>query len=400
MARKNGTPYQTFHRTSLGEMALGDSLQVLDGMKKGSVDLIMTSPPFGLVRKKAYGNVDADAYLGWFRPFAEQFKRVLKETGSLVIDIGGAWNEGLPTRHLYHFKLLIMLCEEFGFHLAQDFYWWNPSKLPSPAEWVTVRRLRVKDAINTVWWLSPSPWPKASNRRVLQPYSPSMRVLLERGYKAMKRPSGHDISDKFAIDNGAAIPPNLIAIPNTESNSFYLRYCKERGIKAHPARYPAELPEFFVRMLTDIGDKVVDPFAGSCVTGEVCERLKRKWVCVELLEDYLKGALGRFEKESLEAERPSIKSKIDDEGNYYRISRPGVLWNGPSGEPLPEDGGRKRAAKAVKANGANGKHINGNGHAAMMKPKGRAPKMKAPLPVGLDPRDEPIIRALARSRKA
>jgi site-specific DNA-methyltransferase (cytosine-N4-specific) len=162
----------------------------------------------------------------------------------MVIDIGGAWNQGQPTRHLYHFKLLIMLCEEYGFHLAQDFYWWNPSKLPTPAEWVTVRRVRVKDAINTVWWLSKTPWPKGSNRRVLQPYSPSMRELLEKGYKAKKRPSGHDISEKFSIDNGAAIPPNLIAAPNTESNSQYLRYCKDHNIKPHPARYPAELPEF------------------------------------------------------------------------------------------------------------------------------------------------------------
>ena len=254
----------------------------------------MTSPPFGLVRKKDYGNVEASEYVEWFQPVRRTFKRVLKDNGSLVIDIGGAWMKGTPDAHLYHFKLLIMLCEEFGFHLAQDFYWWNPSKLPTPAEWVTVRRMRVKDAINTVWWLSKTPWPKASNRRVLQPYSPSMRELLERGYKAKKRPSGHDISDKFSIDNGAAIPPNLIAIPNTESNSFYLRYCEENGFKPHPARFPADLPEYFIRMLTDPGDLVVDPFAGSCVTGEVSERLQREWECIELSAGVLRGCPWTF----------------------------------------------------------------------------------------------------------
>ena len=251
---------KVFHKTALGRIVNGDSLDVLATYADKTVDLIMTSPPFGLVRKKDYGNVEAHEYVEWFRPFGEQFKRVLKDNGSLVIDIGGAWMKGTPTRSLYHFKLLILLCEEFGFHLAQDFYWWNPSKLPTPAEWVTVRRVRVKDAINTVWWLSKTPWPKASNRRVLQPYSPSMRDLLEKGYRAKKRPSGHDISKNFSIDNGAAIPPNLIAIPNTESNSFYLRYCEEHGFKPHPARYPAELPEYFIRMLTDPGDVVVDPF--------------------------------------------------------------------------------------------------------------------------------------------
>jgi site-specific DNA-methyltransferase (cytosine-N4-specific) len=333
-------PVRLYHQTSLGKMILGDALDVVAGIEDNSVDLIMTSPPFGLVRKKEYGNVPADEYVDWFRPFAEQFKRILKDTGSLVIDIGGAWNAGLPTRHLYHFKLLVALCEDYGFHLAQDFYWWNPSKLPTPAEWVTVRRIRVKDAINCVWWLSKTPWPKASNRRVLQPYSESMRVLLKNGYVAKKRPSGHDISEKFSIDNGAAIPPNILAIPNTESNSFYLRYCKEHDLRPHPARYPAELPEYFIRMLTDERDLVIDPFAGSCVTGEVCERLNRKWICVELIEEYLEGALGRFQK-------PSQTGKTSaNDANYYRVFRPGLLWNEIINAPLPKDGGKTRLIKS------------------------------------------------------
>lgn len=335
--------YESFHRTIYGEIVLGDSLNVLKGRPDNSVDLVMTSPPFGLVRKKEYGNVHADEYCDWFRPFAEQLYRVLRDTGSLVIDIGGAWNEGIPTRHLYHFKLLIMLCEEYGFHLAEEFYWWNPSKLPTPAEWVTVRRIRVKDAVNTVWWLSKTPWPKASNHRVLQPYSPSMLDLLERGYKAKKRPSGHDISEKFSTNNGAAIPPNLLGIPNTESNSYYIRYCQDNNLPIHPARYPAELPEYFIRMLTDQGDEVVDPFAGSCITGEVCERLERRWQCIEMSEEYLKGALGRFERGVYE--KPVSNPK--DEKNYYRVPRPGILWNGHEGDRLPEDGGKKRRAKNV-----------------------------------------------------
>src|SRR5207248_9319922 len=134
--------------------------------------------------------------------------------------------------------------------LAKEFFWWNPARLPTPAEWVTVRRIRVKDAINCVWWLGKSPWPKASNRRVPSPYSDSMRDLLKNGYDAKLRPSGHDISTKFNKDNGAAIPPNLIAIAHTDSNSKYLRYCIANKIKPNPARFPSELPEFFIRMLT------------------------------------------------------------------------------------------------------------------------------------------------------
>lgn len=336
--------FTTFRETSLGKIIQGDSREVLASYTDESVDLIMTSPPFGLVRKKDYGNVEADEYVDWFKSFAAEFHRVLKDSGSLVIDIGGAWNKGYPTRNLYHFKLLIMLCEELAFHLAQEFYWWNPSKLPTPAEWVTVRRIRVKDAVNTVWWLSKTPWPKASNRRVLQPYSPSMQDLLTKGYRAKKRPSGHDISSKFSIDNGAAIPPNLIAIPNTESNSFYLRYCEEHGHKPHPARYPADLPEYFVRMLTEPDDMVIDPFAGSCVTGEVCERNRRRWVCIELVREYCEAALGRFVRDPRETTKPAANP--DDPSNYYRVPRPGILWNRDADPPLCEDGGKQRPVPA------------------------------------------------------
>ena len=324
-----------FYETPSGSIVQGDSLAVVPGrLQADSVDLVMTSPPFGLVHKKEYGNVAAHDYLDWFKPFGAEFHRILKDTGSLVIDIGGAWIRGQPTRSLYHFELMIMLCREFGFHLAQEFYWWNPSKLPSPAEWVTVRRIRTKDAVNCVWWLSKSPWPKASNRRVLTPYSDSMNDLFRNGYHAALRPSGHDISDKFGRNNGAAIPPNLLAIPNTDSNSTYLQHCKQRGIKPHPARFPSALPEFFMRMLTDVGDMVVDPFAGSCVTGEVAEKLQRRWLCIELDAEYLEGAIGRF---------PVTKqNRKEGERSAYKISHPASLWDGIDDEPLPADGGQER----------------------------------------------------------
>lgn len=310
----------------------------MESMDDSSVNLIMTSPPFGLVRKKEYGNIDAPDYVNWFKRFASHFHRILKDNGSLVIDIGGAWNPGVPTRSLYHFKLVVMLCEELGFHLAQEFYWWNPAKLPTPAEWVTVRRIRVKDAINTVWWLSKTPFPKASNRRVLQPYSASMKSLLKNGYDARLRPSGHDISEKFSNDNGAAIPPNLLAISNTESNSPYMKLCKENNIKPHPARFPSDLPEYFIRMLTDPGDLIYDPFGGSCVTGEVAERLNRKWLCSEMEEEYIKGAVLRFGEESKSFKRNKAPS--------FTIHGPSALWNGvDSNDVLLEDGGKTRTKK-------------------------------------------------------
>jgi len=340
---------KVFHETARGRILLGDSLGMFrDEIEPGAVDLIMTSPPFGLVRKKDYGNADAHDYLEWFRPFAAAFHKALKPQGSLVIDIGGAWISGQPTRSLYHYELLIMLCKEFGFHLAQEFFWWNPARLPTPAEWVTVRRIRVKDAVNCIWWLSPTPWPKASNRRVLQPYSESMKLLLAKGYKPMLRPSGHDISDCFGTDNGAAIPPNLISLAHTESNSAYIRYCRDNSIVPHPARFPVEIPEFFIRMLTEAGDLVVDPFCGSCATGEAAERTRREWICCDLVEGYLKGALGRFQRGKVEKYSAAKSGKPNGEDSY-RAVKPGLLWNGvEDDEPLAADGGAKRAVRGKR----------------------------------------------------
>jgi len=320
--------------TRLGRVYCGDSAALIPStLKPESVDLIMTSPPFGLVRKKSYGNEDADRYLKWFEQFAIQFARVLKPSGSLVIDIGGAWNRGTPTRSLYQYELLIMLCRDHGFYLAQEFFWWNPAKLPAPAEWVNVRRVRVKDAVDCIWWLSKTPFPKASNRRVLQPYSSSMLNLLENGYTPGLRPSGHDISHRFRRNNGGAIPPNLIALANTESNSSYQRYCKARGLPIHPARFPAAIPAFFIKMLTDPGYLVIDPFAGSCVTGYAAELLRRRWICYELEPRYVEGARIRFQD--------SNQLPILNRSEPYSIPPPNLSVD-DSDAPLIENGGTRR----------------------------------------------------------
>lgn len=293
MAGISAVPY---YQLQYGAAFLGDSLTLLASLPDKSINLILTSPPFALTRKKEYGNENADEYIDWFFNFAIQFKRILTDDGSLVIDLGGAYLPGHPVRSIYQFELLVRLCKELGFYLAQDFYHYNPSRLPTPAEWVTVRRIRVKDAVNVVWWLSATKYPKASNRNILKPYSESMKQLLKNGYKAKLRPSGHDISDKFQKDNDGAIPPNLLQLANTESNSAYLRRCKEAGIKPHPARFPVDFPEFFINFLTDEGDVVLDPFAGSNTTGQAAELAKRGWLAFEINELYLQGSLYRFEE--------------------------------------------------------------------------------------------------------
>jgi DNA modification methylase len=280
------------YTTPLGRAYHADAIDILRSLSADSVALVFTSPPFALRRKKAYGNVAAVDYVEWFWPFAQEIHRVLRPDGSFVFDLGGAWNPGSGTRSLFPYELILRLGKIF--HLAQDFYWYNPSRLPTPAEWVTIQRTRVKDAVNTLWWLSKTEKPQADNRRVLRPYSRSMKRLLRDGYQPAKRPSQHDIGPHFQRDNGGAIPPNILTIPNTRSYDLYIRRCKAAGLPIHPARFPWEIPDFFIRFLTQERDLVVDPFAGSNVTGQVAAGLGRKWLSIEINADYVAGSQLRF----------------------------------------------------------------------------------------------------------
>ena len=283
--------------TSWGRALIGDSTELLESLDDGTLNLVITSPPFSLQRKKGYGNVGQREYTQWISGFAGLVYRKLRDDGSFVLDIGGAYERGVPTRSLYNFRVAIHLCDELGFFLAQDFYWYNPSKLPSPIEWVNKRKLRAKDAVNNVWWFSKTEWPKANVSNVLVEYSGRMRKLLEDPqsfYKPTKRPSGHDVGTAFGRDNGGAIPSNLLQIPNTESNGRYLSGCKAASVEPHPARFPAKLPEFFIRFLTDPGDLVLDIFGGSCTTGSVAETEERHWITCDLNPGFVAAGIFRF----------------------------------------------------------------------------------------------------------
>ncbi len=293
---------------------MGNSLELIAGLPDESIDLVMTSPPFALQRQKEYGNESQKDYINWISQFGELLINKLTATGSLVIDLGGAYQKGKPVRSLYNYRVLLHFCDVLGYHLAEEFFWFNPSKLPSPIEWVNKRKIRAKDAVNTVWWLSKTEWPKANVSNVLVEYSDRMKKLLKnpgKYYTPNSRPSGHEISDRFANDNGGAIPPNLLKIPNSESGSSYLKTCKSLNIKRHPARFPAKLPEFFIRFLTDPDDLVLDVFAGSNTTGYVAEQQGRRWLSFDMEQQYVAASAFRFvEQEVAMIELQSIYNRI------------------------------------------------------------------------------------------
>lgn len=263
---------------------------------RADVQMIFTSPPFPLNRKKRYGNKSGDEYLEWLDAMVGPLADLLTDDGSLVVELGNAWEPGEPVMSTLALRALLRMLDSGGLHLCQTFVVHNPARLPSPAQWVNVDRIRVKDAYTNVWWMSRTPRPKADNKKVLTGYSPAMKKLLRRqSYNAGPRPSQHHIGQtSFLTDNGGAIPPNVLTISNTVSTDEYRLYCKQRELPLHPARMPSQLAEFFIRFLTDEGDLVLDPFAGSNTTGSVAEALSRQWIAVEPDPDFIAGSVGRF----------------------------------------------------------------------------------------------------------
>lgn len=327
------------YSTKFGDMYQGQSEHILrsDSVKKhaGKVQLVMTSPPFPLTTKKAYGNRTQDEYVEWFADFAPILRDMVTEDGSIVIEIGNAWMPGRPVMSIHVLKAFLRFLEKGDLHLCQEFIWYNPARLPSPIQWVNKERCRVKDAFTRVWWMSPNERPKADNRNVLREYSPSMKRLIKSGkYNAGPRPSAHNIgAESFKTDNKGAIPPNvgdadgipsidgtisqqqfeqtmnlvtefegatnLLKVANTVSSDDYRKFCLNQGTKVHPARMPKSLVDFFVKFLTDVGDTVLDPFAGSNTTGAVAESLGRKWLGVEADWKYAAHSIGRFSPTSI-----------------------------------------------------------------------------------------------------
>jgi DNA modification methylase len=300
--------------TLVGELFFGKCEDVLKAHKKrlaGKVQLILTSPPFPLKRKKRYGNFTGSAYIEWLSKLAPTFAELLTDNGSIVLELGNAWEPKQPVQSLLPLKSLLAFVEnkKANLKLCQEFICFNPARLPSPAQWVTIERIRAKDSFTRLWWMAKTSKPAADNTRVLKEYSKAMKELLARqDYNSGKRPSEHVISEKgFLQQYRGAIPPNVITndarlIPsdlligaNTGSSEAYQMFCREHGIVLHPARMPRFLAEFFVKFLTQPNDLILDPFSGSNTVGWVAEKLGRRWSAIEAREEYAIASVARFD---------------------------------------------------------------------------------------------------------
>jgi site-specific DNA-methyltransferase (cytosine-N4-specific) len=306
------------YKTEYGQYYIGKCEDVISKLNiKGKVQLVLTSPPFPLNNKKKYGNLSGNEYLSWFENLAEIFSSVLTPTGSIVIEMGNAWEPNRPVQSLLTLNSLLAFVnnEKAGLRLCQEFVCYNPARLPSPAQWVTINRIRAIDSFTHVWWMSNSDTPKADNHRILRPYSESMKKLLKtQSFNSGKRPSQHNISKKgFLTDNNGSIthnvleldqyedvdmryPYSMLRMANTKSNDYFTKKCKEKGVVSHPARMQLELASFFINFLTDENDLILDPFGGSNTTGFCAERANRKWISIDADNEYGEQSKIRFEE--------------------------------------------------------------------------------------------------------
>lgn len=293
------------YKTALGKCIAGNSLDVLAGLDDNSINLIITSPPFSNQRKKKYNNFDEipqDEYVDWLLQFAKAAFSKLAANGSLVIDIRSAYEKGKAVESIYPYEFLVKMVHELGYKFCQTVYWNNTSALPLPIQYVNIEKIRLKNSLNMNMWFTKAPDGrcKADNRQVLVPYSSRMQDLIDKPESFIKgdqvtRPSGNVLTIKsWQKDNGGAIASNLLPYPNSASNDSYLRFCKTLGLKAHPARYPYKLIEFWIKFLTTEGDLVVDIFSGSNTTGKVAEDLNRQWLSIDISQEYVASSVFRF----------------------------------------------------------------------------------------------------------
>lgn len=283
----------------LSKFLCGDCTIVLEGIDSESIDLVITSPPYA--DQRDYGTPDtkiaAEGYVEWFRPKAEQIYRVLKGSGSFILNINDKVVDGF--QHLFVFKLVIMLCEEIGFNLVRDYIWYNPATPPNL--YSSGRYGRTKKSHEYCFWFSKGDNWTFNMDPIRVPYKKGMEKFLNGEGKGRRsentRPSSHNFNCERAWTNhGGSDPGSVISIANTNSNDVFLRSCKAQGI-THPARFPEQLVKFFVLSGSNEGDIVLDPFSGSGTTAVVAAKNNRKWIGVDANQSFCDLARKRMQLE-------------------------------------------------------------------------------------------------------
>lgn len=259
----------------------GDSAEVLKTLPDNSIDLIVTSPPYADQRKSTYGGISPNKYVEWFLPISEQLLRVLKPSGTFVLNIKEKVVDG--ERSTYVMELILAMRKQ-GWLWTEEFIWHKKNSYPG--KWPN----RFRDAWERLLQFNKSKKFAMYQEEVMVPMGDWAKSRLKNLSDTDKRRDNSKVGSGFGknisnwIDREKAYPTNVLHLA-TECNN-----------KKHSAAFPEELPEWFIKLFTKEGDMVLDPFAGSGTTLFVAERMGRSAIGIEIMEDYYKMIKNQLEE--------------------------------------------------------------------------------------------------------
>ena len=286
--------------TNLGMAVWGNANRVFERWNE-PIFLCLTSPPYPIQRARAYGGVTEGEYTDFISKIIEPIVRNLAPGGNIAINLSNdVFSQGSPARSLYLEKLTISLCERFGLHLMDRLIWENPNKPPGPIQWASLQRKQLNVSYEPVLWFCNDPARCiADNRRILEPHSAQHARLIANGGEARARINS---DGAYRVREGAysnptegRIPKNILRVSsNCASQRSYKREATALGLTAHGAPMPLELARKLIRFLSDVGQMVVDPCAGSLTIPLAAEQEDRTWAATDIVYDYIRGGAERF----------------------------------------------------------------------------------------------------------
>jgi DNA modification methylase len=282
-------------RDELGEILWAEALSAMGHIEGGSVNAIVTSPPFPLNRQRDYGGWASDRWMDLALRHIAAMKPLLAGDGSMVLNLSDVYIRGIPVLNPYQENLVGQM-RRTGWNLCGKFFHINPAK-PKATPWVTKSRERIANAVETYYWFSPRPHCKANNRNVLEPYSDRFQRTLAAGGEFRAAECGARQSSpglRYKVNNFGRIPHNFFVCAHEGPRSAYSRYCASHGLPRHPAIMPRQIAEFCVKFLTDAGDLLYDPFGGSLVLPAACKKFGRRYTSSEKCHEYIRGGLSRL----------------------------------------------------------------------------------------------------------
>jgi len=257
----------------------GDCEQVLRGFPDNSIDLIFTSPPYADQRKTTYGGVKPGEYVDWFLPKAEQFLRVLKPTGTFILNIKERAVNG--ERHIYVIKLILKMREQ-GWLWTEEFIWHK--KNAYPGKWPN----RFRDAWERLL--------QFNKRRKFNMHQEAVMVPV--GDWAEDRLSNLSETDKIRDESkvGSGFGKNVSKWVGRDKvyPTNVIHMATECSNRRHSAVFPVDLPTWFIKLFTDSGGIVLDPFIGSGTTAVAAKQLGRRYVGIDINEGYCQMARQRL----------------------------------------------------------------------------------------------------------